>query len=252
MDTVLNQTQNYHICLKDTVENFTKKLFYALFDKNFRLNNQEVIQSLFLNITEKLKLDNPKDLWISYKEKLSTIRQKLDLDAVVFEETDPACYSLEEVYLAYPGFHAIAVYRLSHELYKMNVPILPRMMSEYAHSMTGIEIHPGATIGELFYIDHGTGIVIGETTVIKDNVKLYQGVTLGGIQIKKEFASVKRHPTIENNVTIYANASVLGGDVVIGKNSIIGANVCIMKSIPEDTLVLYQSENKIVSKKQKK
>ena len=123
------------------------------------------------------------------------------------------------------------------------------MMSEYIHGVTGIDIHPGAQIGDSFFIDHGTGIVIGETTIIKNNVKIYQGVTLGGIQIKKSLASVKRHPTIENNVTIYANATILGGDIVIGANSIIGANVWITQSIPPNSLVTYQSEIKISTRK---
>ncbi len=156
-------------------------------------------------------------------EVLPEVRARLDLDAIAIEENDPAAKSLEEVYLAYPGFYAISIYRLSHELYLLNTPIIPRMMSEYAHGVTGIDIHPGATIGSSFFIDHGTGIVIGETTIIKSNVKIYQGVTLGGIQIKKSLSFTKRHPTIEDNVTIYANATILGGEVVVGANSIIGA-----------------------------
>ena len=126
---------------------------------------------------------------------------------------------------------------------------MPRMMSEYVHGITGIDIHPGATIGESFFVDHGTGIVIGETTVIKDNVQIFQGVTLGGIQVKKSLASTKRHPTIESGVVIYANATILGGDVVIGKNSVIGANVCITDSIPENSIVTVQSENNIFQKR---
>uniref|UniRef100_UPI003430A127 serine O-acetyltransferase n=1 Tax=uncultured Tenacibaculum sp. TaxID=174713 RepID=UPI003430A127 len=131
----------------------------------------------------------------------------------------------------------------------MEIPILPRMMSEYAHGLTGTDIHPGATIGDSFFIDHATGIVIGETTIIKENVKIYQGVTLGGIQVKKELASTKRHPTIENNVTIYANATILGGDVVIGRDSIIGVNFCVTTSLPEGYIVTYESENKITTRK---
>lgn len=175
------------------------------------------------------------------------IRENLDLDALAIEKYDPAAKSLEEVYLAYPGFHAIAIYRLSHELYKLNVPIIPRMMSEYTHGLTGTDIHPGATIGKSFFIDHATGIVIGETSVIKDNVKIYQGVTLGGIQVKKSMSATKRHPTIEDNVTIYANATILGGDISVGANSVIGANVWITKSVPPNSLVTYQLENKISS-----
>jgi serine O-acetyltransferase len=158
---------------------------------------------------------------------------------------DPAAKSLREVYLAYPGFYAIAVYRLSTQLLKQGILILPRMMSEFAHGVTGTDIHPGAQIGNSFFIDHATGIVIGETTIIKNNVTIFQGVTLGGIQVKKSMASVKRHPTIESNVIIYANATILGGDVIIGEHSVIGANVCIMESTLENSVVTVQSENKI-------
>ncbi|CAM1353466.1 serine O-acetyltransferase EpsC [Tenacibaculum insulae] len=239
--------KNYTLTLKDTVETFTKKLFYALFDEQYYKENIKTIENLFSEIAEKLQIKESITIWKLYKAKFKEIRKKLDLDAIAFEQTDPAAKSLAEVYLAYPGFHAIAVYRLSHELVKLQVPVLPRMMSEYTHGVTGTDIHPGATIGNSFFIDHATGIVIGETTLIKENVKIYQGVTLGGIQVKKSLAETKRHPTIENNVTIYANATILGGDVIIGESSIIGANVCVTESVPAKSLVIYQSENKIVS-----
>ncbi|MCL4139773.1 UNVERIFIED_CONTAM: hypothetical protein GTU68_050428 [Idotea baltica] len=219
-----NQLKNYNICLKDTVEIFTKKLFYSLFDSHFSDDNCEYLERTFLKITDKLNVANNQTLWENFQSNFEAIKYKLSLDAVAIEENDPAAKSLEEVYLAYPGFHATAIYRLSHELYKLNVPILPRMMSEYGHGLTGVDIHPGATIGNSFFIDHATGIVIGETSIIKDNVKIYQGVTLGGIQVKKSLSFTKRHPTIENNVIIYANATILGGDVVVGANSIIGAS----------------------------
>lgn len=239
--------KNYTLTLKDTVEEFTKKLFYALFDEQYYEENIKTIENLFFDITGKLDIKEASITWLLYKAKFKEIRQKLDLDAIAFEKTDPAAKSLREVYLAYPGFHAITVYRLSHELIKLKVPVLPRMMSEYTHGVTGTDIHPGATIGNSFFIDHATGIVIGETTLIKENVKIYQGVTLGGIQVKKSLAETKRHPTIENNVTIYANATILGGEVIIGESSIIGANVCVTESVPPKSLVIYQSENKIVS-----
>lgn len=159
--------------------------------------------------------------------------------------SDPAAKSLRENYLAYPGFYAIAVYRLSNQLLKQEIPVLPRMMSEFAHSTSGTDIHPGAEIGDSFFIDHATGIVIGETTIIKDNVTIFQGVTLGGMQVKKSLASVKRHPTIESGVVIYANAIILGGDVMIGANSVIGANVCITASISKNSVVTVKSENNI-------
>lgn len=245
-----NAFKAYNVYLKDTIEVFTKRLFYALFD-GFEQQQKELlfVEQTFLKLALKLGIENSESLWATFKTKLPVIREKLDLDALAFEQNDPASKSLEEVYLAYPGFHAIAIYRLSHELYKLNVPIIPRMMSEYTHGLTGTDIHPGATIGASFFIDHATGIVIGETSVIKDHVKIYQGVTLGGIQIKKSMSNIKRHPTIENNVTIYANATILGGDISVGANSIVGANVWITKSIPENSLVTYQLDNKISTRK---
>ena len=244
-----NSFTSYNICLKDTVETFTKGLFYMLFDEDYRSHKSKFVQDTFLSITAKLQLENGRDLWDAFESHFSEIRQKLDLDAIAIEKHDPAAKSLTEIYLAYPGFHAIAIHRLSHELYNLKSFVISRMMSEHVHGLTGIDIHPGATIGDSFFIDHGTGIVIGETTIIKKNVKIYQGVTLGGLQVKKSLASTKRHPTIEDNVTIYANATVLGGDIVIGANSIIGANVWITQSVPENSLVTYQTDIKISTRK---
>ncbi len=239
----------YNICLKDTVETFTKALFYMLFDEEYRAEKSQFVKNTFLSITTKLNLEHGEELWTQFEDEFVAIRLKLDLDAMAIEKGDPAAKSLTEVYLAYPGFHAIAIHRLSHELYKLKSFVISRMMSEHVHGLTGIDIHPGATIGDSFFIDHGTGIVIGETTIIKNNVKIYQGVTLGGLQVKKSLASTKRHPTIEDNVTIYANATVLGGDIVIGANSIIGANVWITQSVPENSLVTYQTDIKISTRK---
>lgn len=243
------QFQSYNICLKDTVEIFTKGLFYMLFDEEYRLHKSEFVKDNFLKITTKLQLENGEDIWNQFENQFADIREKLDLDAIAIQQNDPAAKSLTEVYLAYPGFHAIAIHRLSHALYHLKSFVISRMMSEHVHGLTGIDIHPGATIGDSFFIDHGTGIVIGETTIIKNNVKIYQGVTLGGLQIKKSLSSTKRHPTIEDNVTIYANATILGGDIVIGANSIIGANVWITQSVPENSLVTYQTEIKISTRK---
>ncbi|WP_194766754.1 serine O-acetyltransferase EpsC [Tamlana sp. I1] len=242
-------TKSYNVCLKDTVKTFTKRLFYALFDEEQAKDREAYLKKTFLKILSKLSVEDGEEKWKAFKSELPEIRRVLDLDAIAFECNDPASHSLEEIYMAYPGFHAISIYRLSHALYNLNVPILPRMMSEYIHGITGIDIHPGATIDESFYIDHGTGIVIGETSIIKKNVKIYQGVTLGGLQVSKDLASTKRHPTIEENVTIYANATILGGDIVIGANSIIGANVWITQSVPENSLVTYQTEIKIRPRK---
>ncbi|WAC01525.1 serine O-acetyltransferase [Lacinutrix neustonica] len=241
--------KSYKVCLKGTVKTFTKGLFYSLFDEAYSKKNIGAIEDTFLSIFKRLDDDRGQAVWEAFKNEFPNIRKKLDLDALAMERNDPATKSLEEVYLASPGFHAIAIYRLSHQLYKLDCFVISRMMSEYIHGVTGIDIHPGATVGESFFIDHGTGIVIGETSVIKDRVKIFQGVTLGGIQVKKSMSATKRHPTIENDVIIYANATILGGDIIIGARSIIGANVWITESVPENALVTYQSEIKISIKK---
>lgn len=173
----------------------------------------------------------------SFLVKLTEIRSKLLLDAEAALAGDPAAYSMEEIILSYPGLKAVTIYRIAHEIYKAGIPILPRMMGEHAHSITGIDIHPGATIGDSFFIDHGTGVVIGETTVIGDHVKIYQGVTLGALSVKKEEANIKRHPTIGNDVTIYAGATILGGETVVGDNSTIGGNVWIVKSVEPNSKI---------------
>ena len=243
------QKSTYNIRIKDTIEQFTKRLFYTLFDEQ-EVQEKELkgVKKLFLEISKQLIIQDVEFIWGEFTSRLDIIRIRLDLDALSAYKNDPAAKSLQEVYLAYPGFHAIAIYRLSHELFLLNTPIIPRMMSEYAHGLTGTDIHPGATIGNSFFIDHATGIVIGETSEIKNNVTIYQGVTLGGIQVKKSLSATKRHPTIEDNVTIYANATILGGDITIGANSIIGANVWITKSIARNSLVTYHSEINIKSR----
>lgn len=178
-------------------------------------------------------------------ETLPELYNQLVLDAKSILEFDPAADSLEEVYLAYPGFFATYVYRISHQLWTQEVKILPRVISEYAHSKTGIDIHPGATIGKSFFIDHGTGIVIGETTIIGNNVKIYQGVTLGALNVSKEKAHQKRHPNIEDDVIIYSGATILGGETTIGRESIIGGNVWVTQDVPANSLVYHKSEIKI-------
>lgn len=169
----------------------------------------------------------------NFIQKIPTIREYLATDIQAAYDGDPAAYSTDEIIFCYPGVFAITVYRIAHELFIMNVPMIPRIISEYAHSATGIDIHPGATIGKHFFIDHGTGVVIGETTVIGDNVKIYQGVTLGGLSTRKgqQLKGVKRHPTIGNNVTIYSGTSVLGGETVIGDGATIGGNAFIVNSV---------------------
>ena len=172
-------------------------------------------------------------------ERIPAVREYIETDLLATYDGDPAAGCFEEIILAYPGLFAITVYRMAHELYKLQVPVLPRLMTEYAHSETGIDIHPGAEIGKFFFIDHGTGIVIGETTEIGRNVKIYQGVTLGALSTRggQKLSGKKRHPTICDNVTIYAGASILGGDTIIGENTVIGGNTFITRSIDANTVV---------------
>jgi serine O-acetyltransferase len=173
----------------------------------------------------------------SFLDQLESLSKELDLDAKAAYQGDPAAYSLEEVILSYPGFYAVCVYRLAHALVQLDIPLLPRLMSEYAHEKTGIDIHPGARIGESFFIDHGTGVVIGETSIIGKNVKIYQGVTLGALSVKKTMQTKKRHPTIEDDVVIYANATILGGETIVGKGSTLGGNIWITESVPAGSTI---------------
>ncbi|RXK83031.1 serine O-acetyltransferase [Filimonas effusa] len=176
---------------------------------------------------------------------LPAIYDVLQKDAQAILDSDPAAKSIEEVLIAYPGFFATAVYRFAHQLHVLKVPVLPRLLTEHAHSQTGIDIHPGARIGHAFSIDHGTGVVIGETTVIGNNVKIYQGVTLGALNVTKGHANAKRHPTVEDNVIIYSGSTILGGETVIGRDSIIGGNVFLTYSIPSSSVVYHKSEIKV-------
>lgn len=238
--------------LRSKTEEFTNELFHILFDSKISVSqNMDALASSFFEITE--MLEEKKDvhigsIWKKFLVKLPELLNQLNLDAKCIFMNDPAANSVEEVILAYPGFFAIAVYRLSHELKEQNMPLVPRMMSEYAHRLTGIDIHPGAVIGSPFFIDHGTGVVIGESTVIKNGVKLYQGVTLGALQVSKDMKDQKRHPTVENNVTIYAGSTILGGDTVIGANSTIGGNVWLTTSVPENSIVYQLSKTKLKKK----
>ncbi|MBR1831320.1 MAG: serine acetyltransferase [Ruminiclostridium sp.] len=174
------------------------------------------------------------DITFAFLSRLPKIREYIEMDVEASFEGDPAAYNKDEIIYSYPGLFAILVNRIAHELFLLKVPLIPRIMTEYAHSQTGIDIHPGASIGKYFFIDHGTGIVIGETTEIGDNVKIYQGVTLGALSTRggQSLRSKKRHPTIEDNVTIYSGASILGGNTVIGKGAVIGGNAFITKSVP--------------------
>lgn len=201
---------------------------------------QEIMENLEKRLTAGLKALAPlkndltftaTQICVQYFQSLPALAKIIDLDAEAAFQGDPAARSVEEVIVSYPGFYAIAVHRLAHALHLLGVPLLPRLMSEYAHERTGIDIHPGATIGESFFIDHGTGVVIGETSKIGKNVKIYQGVTLGALSVKKRLQNIKRHPTIEDDVVIYANSTILGGETVVGAGSVIGGNVWLTHSV---------------------
>lgn len=212
-------------------------------------NEYESLQSHLSTLVYDVVHDGTRTQAITDKffDELPALHELLLKDAAAITAYDPAAESMEEVIIAYPGFFAIAVYRFAHQLWEQQVKILPRLFTEYAHGKTGIDIHPGAVIGESFFIDHGTGIVIGETTVIGNSVRVYQGVTLGALSGTKERSNAKRHPSIEDNVIIYSGATILGGETVIGKNSTIGGNVWVTYSVPASSLVYHKSE--VVAKK---
>jgi len=195
-------------------------------------------------------------LTLDFLSKLPQLRTMLARDIRAALEGDPAAKGYDEIIFSYPGIRAITIYRIAHELYRLNIPLIPRIMTEYAHSHTGIDIHPGAHIGESFFIDHGTGVVIGETCVIGNRVRIYQGVTLGAISLSKaevrKLRSKKRHPSIDDDVIIYANATILGGETVVGARSVIGGNVWLTHSVPPDTEVFIKKQDLIFGAKQYK
>jgi len=185
----------------------------------------------------------------NFFSQLPQVYHMLKDDADTFRQSDPAARGIEDIIMSYPGFHAIAVHRLAHELYVLNVPLLPRIMSEYIHGKTGIDIHPGAKIGENFFIDHGTGVVIGETSEIGNNVKLYQSVTLGALFVERGLVDQKRHPTIQDNVIIYAGSTILGGKTIVGHDSVIGGNAWLTESVEPFSLVYHKPQIVIRDKK---
>lgn len=207
-----------------------KALIYVIAQKN--TSAEKIADSHCFKLAEQTS--------IALIENIPEIRRMIQLDTIAAFNGDPAAKSNEEVILSYPGLEAILVYRIAHFLYANGVPVIPRIMSEHVHGKTGIDIHPGAKIGESFFIDHGTGVVIGETCVIGKNVKIYQGVTLGALSVKKNLQNKKRHPTIEDDVTIYANATILGGETIIGKGSIIGGNTWVTESVAEKSVITQQ------------
>lgn len=221
------------LLIEDVMYNLNKQITLALrFSKEFQ------------NTSEKTRCEEAQRLSVEFFKRIPGIREYLETDIEAAYEGDPAAYFKDEIIMSYPGLLAITINRLAHELYKMSIPMIPRMMTEYAHSKTGIDIHPGAVIGKYFFIDHGTGIVIGESTIIGEHVKIYQGVTLGALSTRggQRLKNLKRHPTIEDNVTIYSGASILGGETVIGKNVVIGSNAFITKSVVEGARVSIKNQ----------
>jgi serine O-acetyltransferase len=247
--------------LIDTTEKLRRLIFPGYFVKKYitksfiEYQTGELVEEIFFDLTKQIAIalchrkdgspchdaamEQSEKLVYAFLSKLPQIRKYLAADVDAAFDGDPAAYSRDEIISSYPGIYAIMIYRLAHELYLLDIPLIPRIMTEYAHNSTGIDIHPGATIGSHFFIDHGTGIVIGETTVIGKNVKIYQGVTLGGLSTRggQALQGVKRHPTIEDDVTIYSGASILGGNTVIGCGVIIGSNAFVTKSVPAKTRV---------------
>ncbi len=221
-----------------SLDNFAGCSLASIYEKM----NKQIRTALAYTVEKKDEQDirdKAETLTRTFLERLPRIQEMLWKDVEAEYDGDPAANSKEEIIFCYPGMFAIFVYRIAHELYELQIPFIPRIMTEYAHGETGIDINPGAKIGEYFFIDHGTGIVIGETTVIGNHVKIYQGVTLGALSTQKGqgLSGVKRHPTIEDNVVIYANTTILGGETVVGQNSVVAGNTFVVSSIPRDTKV---------------
>ena len=224
---------NVSMVLEDVIFKLIKQISIVLrYDEKYVMLGDEEIT------------DNAERITFEFLNKLPKIRELIETDVQAAYDGDPAAYNKDEIIYSYPGLYAILVNRLAHELFLLGVPLIPRVMTEHAHSKTGIDIHPGATIGKYFFIDHGTGIVIGETTEIGDNVKIYQGVTLGALSTRggQSLRNKKRHPTIEDNVTIYSGASILGGETVVGKDAVIGGNAFITRSIPAGAKVSIKNQ----------
>ena len=230
---IYNIKSNSTVTIEDVAYHLNKQILLAL---KYTAKEENDVEKL----TEQAEKDT-----VTFLKKIPDVRAMLETDLEAAFQGDPAAKYRDEIILSYPGMFAITVNRLAHELFLLEVPLIPRIMTEYAHSITGIDIHPGATIGKYFFIDHGTGVVVGETTVIGDRVKSYQGVTLGALSTRggQKLRDVRRHPTIEDDVTIYSGASILGGETVVGKNSVIGSNVFITSSIPADTKVSMKDQD---------
>lgn len=247
MGKVPLKSEVYHF-----VNDLTEYLFPVLSED--QLPCEESCLDGILQLLEKILnsfdtgIANIHDATMEFRQALPELYLTLTGDATAICEGDPAACSVEEVIISYPGFYAIMIYRIAHELDRLSIPFIPRMLTEYAHSKTGIDINPKAKIGKLFCIDHGTGIVIGESAVIGNSVKMYQGVTLGALSVSKDCAGSKRHPTIEDNVTLYAGSTILGGDTVIGHDSVIGGNVWLTHSVEPYSLVINQDKIRLIDK----
>ncbi|WP_310555151.1 serine O-acetyltransferase [Flavobacterium sp.] len=254
------QTENWVRAIDSRkIFNWIDELFFVLFPENpldideiklLWFKNKYNFTTILKDILEnKTEVEIFKIIDLLYLE-FSNVYYSLQKDAQAILDTDPAADSISEIINSYPGFLAIAFYRIANTISKQDIPMLPRIISEYAHSKTGIDIHPNATIDVPFVIDHGTGIVIGETCIIGKNVCIYQGVTLGALQVDKSMEEKKRHPTVEDNVVIYANATILGGSTVIGNHSIIGGNTFVTKSVNPYSIVMQSSKNTVLDQKE--
>lgn len=270
-DRNINKVENFSQPDTDIIKDIIAKLMKIVYpgfyrEKNYKYYNPAsrltvLIEDVSYNLNKQIRIALPQlkkyenadfdtlnnisaDIVTEFFRRLPKVREYLSTDVEAFYNGDPAAFNHNEIILSYPGLYAITIARLAHELFLMEVPLIPRIMTEEAHSKTGIDIHPGATIGKYFFIDHGTGIVIGETTIIGDNVKIYQGVTLGGLSTRggQSLKGVRRHPTIEDRVTIYAGASILGGNTIIGHDSTIGSNAFITSSIEPNTKVSIKNQ----------
>lgn len=259
MDSLIKKIHQAHQHSTDfpspkTIQQFFDDLLGVLFPEFSALNirEEEDVKSALENLQAQLTKVLSRNTYLhsgdgdqlsqDFFEGLEKVFDWINQDVDAMYAGDPAAKSRAEILRSYPGFYAISAYRIANHLHRLGVTLIPRMITEYAHSRTGIDIHPGARIGQYFCIDHGTGVVIGETTVIGDHVKIYQGVTLGALSVEKADADVKRHPTIEDHVVIYSGATILGGKTVIGKNSVIGGNVWLTKSVIAGSKVYYQTQ----------
>ena len=270
-DKTIDEIKSFDQPKKETLTEILKKLQKIVFPGYFRNDVYKIytvrnkvamlVEDVMFNLTKQIAivLDNlgnrngpcdqdinqrAEQITLSFMQRLPALRSVIETDVQAGFEGDPAAFNTDEIIFSYPGLLAVFVYRIAHELHVLGVPIIPRMMTEYAHGVTGIDIHPGATIGKYFFIDHGTGVVIGETTIIGEHVKLYQGVTLGGLSTRggQALRNKRRHPTIGDNVTIYSGASILGGETVIGKDAVIGGNAFITSSVPEGARISVRNQ----------